>query len=243
MYKKLTIVFLLLFPSAQLLAQKDPKTTEIWEPTPPRVIPGECGNAPSDAIILFDGTDLSNFEQVAGGDAKWKVEQGAICVSPKSGNIKTKQAFGDCQLHIEWQTPENDMDEGQNKGNSGIFLMGKYEVQVLDSYDNKTYPNGQAASIYKQHIPLVNASKKPGEWQTYDIIFTAPRFGKDGRMVSPARFTVLHNGVLVQHNVALLGPTTYTGMPSYTRHDDKEPLVIQDHGDLVCFKNIWIREL
>jgi hypothetical protein len=243
MIKKNSLVLTLSFSILLLNAQNDPKTTELWEPVPPKVIPGENGTPPSDAIILFDGNDSSKFESVNGGEVKWKVENGYMTVVPGTGSIKTKQGFGDCQLHIEWRTPEFDDDEGQGKGNSGIMLMGKYELQVLDSYENKTYANGQAASIYKQHIPLVNACKNSGEWQIYDIIFTAPKFGREGRMISPARITVLHNGVLVQNNVSLLGTTKYIGLPVYKEHGDKEPLILQNHTDLVSYRNIWIREL
>lgn len=243
MIKKNSLVLTLSFSMLLLNAQNDPKTTELWEPVPPKVTPGENGTPPSDAIILFDGKDSLKFESVNGGEVKWKVENGYMTVVPKTGNIKTKQGFGDCQLHIEWRTPEFDDDEGQGKGNSGIILMGKYELQVLDSYESKTYANGQAASIYKQHIPLVNACKNSGEWQTYDIIFTAPKFGREGRMVSPARITVLHNGILVQNNVSLLGPTEFIGLPVYKVHGDKEPLILQNHTDLVSYRNIWIREL
>ncbi|MFW5657148.1 MAG: 3-keto-disaccharide hydrolase [Bacteroidota bacterium] len=222
---------------------RHPETTEIWEPVPPKVTTGEQGAAPSDAIILFNGNDLSKWQSTEGGEAKWKVENNAVTVVPQSGAIKTKDKFGSCQLHIEWRSPSEIKGEGQGRGNSGIFLMERYELQVLDSYESKTYPNGQAASIYKQYIPLVNACKAPGEWQTYDIIFTAPTFGEDGRMTTPARFTVLHNGVLVQNNVALLGPTEYIGMPVYKAHEEKASIVLQDHGNPVSFRNIWIREL
>ncbi len=218
--------------------------TELWEPVPPKVSPGTNGSAPSDAIILFDGTHLDRFESSEGSTVQWDLSDGIVTVKPGTSNIQTKKGFGDCQLHIEWRSPTDEGDDqGQARGNSGIFLMGRYEVQVLDSHSSKTYSNGQAASIYKQHIPLVNACRPTGEWQTYDIIFTAPKFGTDGRIVSPARLTVLHNGVLVQNNVALLGTTTYTGLPEYEVHQEKEPLVLQDHDDRVSYRNIWIREL
>jgi hypothetical protein len=166
-----------------------------------------------------------------------------MTVKGGSGEIISKQGFGDCQLHIEWRTPAVVKGEGQGRGNSGIFLMGKYELQVLDSYNNKTYSNGQAGSIYKQLVPLVNVSRAPGEWQTYDIIFTAPRFAADGRLQSQARITVLHNGVLVQNNQAIWGGTEYIGIAEYKPHSMKESLVLQDHGDAGSFRNIWIREL
>jgi hypothetical protein len=171
------------------------------------------------------------------------VEDNAMVVTKGTGEIHTKKPFGDCQLHIEWRTPEKVEGEGQGRGNSGIFLMGRYELQVLDSYQNRTYSNGQAGSIYKQHIPLVNVSKKPGEWQTYDVVFTAPRFNADGTVRSPGRITVLQNGVLVQNNVEIKGSTGHIGMPVYTKHADKESLSLQDHGNPVRFRNIWIREL
>lgn len=206
----------------------------------PKVI--NPGPPPSDAIVLFDGKDLSKWESAKGGEAQWEVKEGAMVVT-KTGNIKTKDGFGDCQLHIEWATPAEVSGEGQGRGNSGIFFMGHYEVQVLDSYENKTYFHGQAGSVYKQHVPLVNASKKPGEWQTYDIIFHAPKFNEDGSVKQPGRVTVLHNGVLVQDHSKILGTTTPSGAPKYEKHGNKEPLVLQDHGNPVRFRNIWIRPL
>jgi hypothetical protein len=166
-----------------------------------------------------------------------------MTVKPGSGGIKTKQGFGSCQLHIEWRAPEVVKGEGQGRGNSGIFLMEQYELQVLDMYNNKTYSNGQAGSIYKQASPLVNASRKPGEWQTYDILFTAPEFYEDGRVQSAARITVLHNGVLIQNNTTIWGRTQYIGIAKYEKHPSALPIMLQDHGDLVSFRNIWIRPL
>ena len=221
----------------------DPTVTEVWEPIPPKVTPGEKGAPPSDAIVLFDGKDLSNFVSEDGTPAKWDVKDGYMTVNVNAPGIKTKQNFDDCQLHVEWRSPIEDTDEGQGKGNSGVWFMDKYEIQVLDSYENRTYSNGQASAVYKQHAPLVNASKKPGEWQTYDIIFTAPRFSDKGTLITPARVTVLHNGVLVQNNVSILGPVEYRGLPVYVRHEAKAPLKLQEHTDLVSFRNIWIREL
>jgi len=232
-----------------LAQQKDiklpPEATEFWEPIIRKVTPGGQNNLPpSDAIVLFDGNNLNNFVSVrTGGFPEWKVENGAFTVVPKTGDIRTKQAFGDMQLHIEWSAPTVIKGEGQGRGNSGIFLMSHYEVQVLDSYESRTYSNGQAASIYKQHPPLVNAMKAPGEWNTYDIFFTAPRFNADGMLVSPARVTVVHNGVLVQNNVEIKGPTEYIGIPNYKAHPDEMPIQLQDHGDLVSFRNIWVRKL
>jgi hypothetical protein len=238
----LTAIFILFVLTME--AQKGiPEVTEVHEPVPPVVTPGTGTAPPSDAIVLFNGTDLSQWEKGNGDPAPWKVDDNAMTVVPGTGGIQTKQGFGDVQLHIEWRSPEIVKGDGQGRGNSGVFFMGRYEIQVLDSYENHTYPNGQAASVYKQHIPLVNASRKPGEWQTYDIIFTAPRFNEQGRVSHPARVTVIHNGVLVQNNVEIWGTTEYIGLPTYTRHDDRLPLGLQDHGDLVSFRNIWIREL
>jgi hypothetical protein len=227
----------------QAQTQVDPKLTEVWEPVPRMVNPGRGTQAPSDALVLFDGKDLSEWESVADGPAKWSMEGEAFTVMKGTGDIRTKRAFGDCQLHIEWRTPAKIEGEGQGRGNSGVYLQGRYEVQVLDSYNNVTYANGQAASIYKQYIPLVNASRKPGEWQTYDIYFRAPRFSADGALVTPAYVTVVHNGVLVQDHVQLKGSTVYRGVPSYVKHNAKEPLVLQDHGNAVSYRNVWIREL
>lgn len=220
-----------------------PQVTEVQEPVPPLVTPGVLYSPPSDAIVVFDGNDLSAWERTNGEPAGWEVKDGIMTVVPGTGDIRTKAGFGDIQLHLEWRTPEVVEGEGQGRGNSGVFLMGLYEVQILDSYENHTYPNGQAASVYKQHIPLVNASRKPGEWQTYDIIFTAPRFSGNGRVTHPARVTVLHNGVLVQNNIEIWGNTKYIGLPEYKVHEEKLPLRLQDHSDLVSFRNIWIREL
>lgn len=221
---------------------KDPKVTEIWKPVPPKVTPGKAGNPPSDAIVLFNGENLAKWESTNGGDAPWKIEGNAMTVVPKSGAIKTKNSFGSVQLHIEWRTPATVEGNGQGRGNSGVFFMGRYELQVLDSYNNETYSNGQAASIYKQHIPLANACKEPGEWQSYDVIFKAPVFGESGRIIHPAYITVLHNGVLVQNHVAIWGTTQFKGLPTYDEHG-KAPIILQDHNNPVSFRNIWIREL
>jgi hypothetical protein len=227
------------------LAQDDPKATEVWEPVPKIITPVIANKPPSDAVVLLNGKDLSQWQmEKDGSPAKWTLEKGGVMTVKKgTGNVKTRKGFGSCQLHVEWRTPATIEGEGQGRGNSGIFLMGLYELQVLDSYNNTTYSNGQAGSIYKQHIPLVNASLKPGEWQEYDVIFTAPKFNADGSLLSPARITVLHNGVLVQNNVELKGGTVYIGQPSYKAHSDKEPLVLQDHGNPNSFRNIWVREL
>lgn len=219
---------------------------DLNRPLPPVVDPGPAGPpvpAPSDAVVLFDGKDLSLWEDGKGDPAKWKVENGYMEVVAKTGSIRTKRGFGDCQLHIEWATPSAVSGEGQERGNSGVFLMDTYEVQVLDSYNNRTYADGQAASIYGQYPPLVNASRKPGEWQTYDIVFHAPRFGADGKLVEPARMTVFHNAVLVHDNDELTGPTAHKARPPYKAAADKLPLSLQDHGNPVRYRNIWLREL
>lgn len=221
----------------------DPKLTEVWKPVPAIVTPGENGEAPSDALLLFDGKNLDEWTNVKGEKAAWKVENGTMTVAGGSGAIKSKQKFADFQLHIEWRTPSVVAGEGQGRGNSGILIQERYEVQVLDSYDNLTYSNGQAGSIYKQHIPLVNASKKPGEWQTYDIIFSAPRFNDDGSLKEAAYITVIHNGVLIQNHVKIKGGTRYIGQPEYEKHQLRESLLLQDHGNPVSFRNIWVREL
>ncbi len=245
MKKIFILLSLTLFLSIHIYAQNDnPKATEVWEPEPKVITPGTTSqDAPSDAVVLFNGKDLSNWVDAKQDPAKWKVENNAMTVEKGTGNIQTKQAFGSCQLHVEWRSPAEVIGSGQDRGNSGIFLMGRYEVQVLDSYNNRTYSNGQAGSIYKQYIPLVNTCRPPGEWQTYDIIFTSPKFGADSNVVSPARLTVFQNGVLIQNNVELKGPTVYIGQPSYKKHNDKESLVLQDHNCLVSYRNIWIREM
>jgi len=219
-----------------------PKLTEVWEPVPPIVTPGEGTKPPSDAIVLFDGTNLSQWVDSKGETPKWLVADGAMTVVQKAGAIFTKQEFGDCQLHIEFRCPAEVKGKDQGRGNSGIFLQNRYELQVLDSYDNVTYSNGQCGSIYKQHIPLVNVCRRPGEWQSYDVIYIAPRFNKDGMLIAPARMTVLQNGVLIQNNVEIKGNTEYRGLPSYKAHG-KAPIQLQDHGNPVSYRNIWIREL
>ena len=228
---------------------KEAAKSEIWEPVPPMVTPGKTNSdAPSDAIILYNGKDILQWQKEKGGQPTWKIDKdGALTVVKGSGNIATKQGFGDCQLHIEWRQPTTIAGASQSRGNSGIFFMEQYELQVLDSYNNPTYVNGQAGSIYKQHIPLVSASKKPGEWQSYDVVFTAPVFYSDGIVQSPARITVFFNGILVQNNVAIKGHTEWIGEPVYRFHADKLPIVLQDHGkdggNPISYRNIWIREL
>jgi hypothetical protein len=216
-------------------------------PQPPVVDPGPAGapaRPPADAIVLFDGKDLAQWRtDKDGSPAQWKVVDGAMEVVKGTGYIRTDRGFGDVQLHVEWMAPAPGVGEGQARGNSGIFFMGQYEVQVLDSYQNKTYPDGQAAALYGQHPPLVNATRPPGQWNVYDIVFRAPRFDAGGKVVRPARVTVFHNGVLVQDGVTLSGPTAHKARPPYKAHEAKLPLKLQDHGDPVRFRNIWVREL
>ncbi len=273
-----TLSLMLLLTGLSVLAQEIPvidweeldktspwKATEQWEPVPQKVTPGFFTTPPSDAIILFDGRDLSQWHNpkypygvrmdhvkgILAAKAKdtevfpptWTVKDGTIIVKPGTGHLETNQAFGDVQLHIEWLAPVDEGKKDQGYSNSGVFFMGLYEVQILNSYENKTYPNGQAGSLYKQHIPLVNASRPPGEWQSYDIVFDAPEFHDDGQLKAPAYITVFHNGVLIQNHVELKGPCIYIGEPSYTQHPAKLPLLLQDHGNLVRYRNIWLREL
>ncbi len=229
-----------------------PEDTEFYTPVPKVVEPGKsnCG-APSDAVILFDGSNLDQWVSAdsTAGPAKWNVQNGLMKVNKSAGDIQTKASFLDYQLHLEWRVPENITGTGQARGNSGIFLAsvfgGGYEIQILDNYNNKTYTNGQVGSIYKQYVPLVNPLRPPGEWQVYDIIWTAPKFKKDGSLESPARVTALLNGVLVQNNVLLKGRTEYIGQPTYKAHG-AAPVKLQAHGDPsepISFKNIWLRPL
>ena len=252
-------VILALMSVSSCSLQASPGVVQQWEqhnrnrPQPPVITPGEGsteerpGKPPSDAIILFDGKDLSAWESVKGGPAEWKVGDGYFEVAPHTGDIKTKQAFGDCQLHVEWAAPNPPHGQDQDRGNSGVYLMSLYEVQVLDSYQSETYPDGQAAAIYGQYPPLVNACRPPGQWQTYDIIFHGPRFDAEGKVFRPDSFTVLHNGVLVQDHVTVLGPgeseRPHAFPPPYSQHPTKLPLRLQDHNHPVRFRNIWIREL
>ena len=260
MKKKLCLLIVvnssLLFASAQNKINRDtidPKLTEVWSPVPPIVTPGKTSNdAPSDAVILFDGKNLDQWRSARKPDqpAGWTVNDGMFTVKKGTGDIQTKESFLDYQLHLEWRIPEVIHGENQARGNSGLFLStggegDGYEIQILDCYINKTYVNGQTASVYKQAIPLANACKKPGEWQTYDVIWTAPRFNDDGSLKTPARVTVIHNGVLMQNNTELKGETTYRGQPYYTKHEAK-PIRLQDHGDPsepISFRNIWLRKL
>jgi len=219
---------------------------DMSRPRPPVVEPAPQAlpvPPPPDAVVLFDGTDLSQWRSADGGPAKWVIKDGAIESVAGSGFLYSARGFGDVQLHVEWATPTPPHGRSQGRGNSGVFLMGLYEVQVLDSYENDTYPDGQAAAIYGQYPPLVNACRPPGEWQTYDIIFRRPRFRPDGSLVEPARFTVIHNGILVQDAVEPWGPTKWLQALPYTAHADKLPLGLQDHGNPVRYRNIWLREL
>lgn len=228
-----------------MVHEKDPAI----QPLPKVITPAEKdGNAPSDAIVLFDGSEESfkNWTDTKGNKTKWILKDSVMQPTKKSGMIQTKQKFGSCQLHVEWATSANVRGIGQGRGNSGVFLMGTYEIQVLDSFENATYPDGQAAAVYGRSVPLVNASRKPGQWQSYDIIFHRPIFGKDGKVVKKATFTVLHNGVLVQDHYELTGGTLSYGpysLSSYSPHGDKLPIKFQDHGNPVCFRNVWVREI
>jgi hypothetical protein len=228
------------------------ETDPAIRPQPLVVAPGtesaqdKPGRAPSDAVVLFNGTDLSQWTSTQPDKpTKWVVQDGAMSPTKASGMIRSKQEFGSCQLHVEWATPKEVKGDGQDRGNSGVFLMGEYEVQVLDSYENTTYPDGQAGAIYGRKTPLVNACRKPGEWQTYDIIFHRPVF-ENGEVVKQATFTVFHNGVLVQDHIELSGGTGWRGphaVTPYAPHGDKGPILLQDHGNPVLFRNIWVREL
>ncbi len=218
-------------------------------PGPPVVRPGgfstqeRPGHPPSDAVVLFDGTSLDAWAAPEGSPAPWRVTGGWLECIAGAGNIRTIQAFGDCQLHLEWAAPNPPDGTGQARGNSGVFLMGLYEIQILDSYENPTYADGCAGAVYGQHPPLANASLPPGGWQSYDILFARPRFHPDGRLHAPARLTVFHNGIVVQNHVELVGPTGWLLREPYRPHPDKLPLALQDHGSPVRFRNIWIREL
>lgn len=218
-------------------------------PMPVVITPGTCstqekaGTAPSDAVVLFDGTDLSHWRSRSGKPAAWKVDDGALVIAPGSGEIVSKDEFGDCQLHLEFAAPVPPRGRDQGRGNSGLMFFARYEIQVLDSYENRTYADGQAAAIYGQFPPLVNASRPPGQWQTYDIIFRAPRFRPDRSLESPAYVTMLHNGVLVHDHRPLIGAMAYRAVGKYTPHGPKGPILLQDHGNPVRFRNIWVREL
>lgn len=232
------------------------KSSEGWlghdrtRPLPPVVDPGmpsmgeRVGKAPSDAVVLYDGGDLSRWVAMDGRPSKWTVRDGAMECVPGSGYIRSLQSFGECQLHVEFATPATVQGSSQGRGNSGVFFgMGRYEIQVLDSYENKTYADGSCGSVYNQYPPLVNVSKKPGEWQAYDILWTPPKFAKDGTLLSAARVTVFHNGVVIQNNVELLGETGWLERAAFRAHPEKLPIALQDHGNPVRYRNIWVREL
>ena len=225
-----------------------PEDTEFHDPKVPKITPGTDKQPPSDATVLFGGDDLSAWVSVgkdgqAGGAAAWTVEDGHFTVKPEAGDIQTKEDFGSFQLHIEWRSPQEIVGEGQGRGNSGIFLQGMYEVQVLDSYESETYVNGQAGSLYKQTPPMVNATRPPAEWEVYDIIYTAPEFDERSHaMIEPPYVTVLHNGIVVQNHTRLQGTTEYIGPPQWKAHGDG-PIKLQDHSNPVSYRNIWIRPL
>ena len=250
--KALTVMPLLAFCAQTCLAQPDPNWLDHdrTRPLPPVVTPAtpstpdQPGKPPSDAVVLFAGKDLSQWVSVDGSPTRWIVKDGYMECVRGSGYVRTLQNFGDCQLHVEWATPVPAKGEGQGRGNSGVFFgFDRYEVQVLDSFENKTYADGSTGSVYGQYPPLVNACLPPGEWQTYDVVYTAPRFDAAGKLLSPAYLTVLHNGVLIQNRVKLTGPTSWLERAPYTAHPEKLPIALQDHGNPVRFRNIWVREL
>ncbi len=242
--KNTLVILIICFTTSIIFGQiTDPVATEVWEPVPRVVTSPSDKFVPSDAVVLFDGKDLSAWKSAKSDEkAKWKIKDDAMTVKPGTGDIETKQSFGSIQLHIEWRSPKKVKSEGQGRGNSGVFFQKRYEVQVLDNYENKTYPNGQAGSIYKQYMPLVNACRAPGEWQSYDIIFMAPEFNADGIRVRSGYLTVFHNGVLIQNHAEVQGTTEYIGLPKNIAHGDA-PIMLQDHGNLVSYRNIWVREL
>lgn len=235
----LSICFSTTFTKAQIT---EPEATEVWEPQP-RIVSLNDQWTPSDAIVLFDGSSLSQWQSSnTNGPAEWIIQDDYMTVKPGTGNIQTKSSFGSIQLHIEWRTPEVVEGEGQGRGNSGIFFQKRYEVQMLDNHMNKTYSNGQAGAVYKQHIPLVNACRLPGEWQKYDIIFEAPVFNDDGLKIKSGYFTVFHNGVLIQNHVEIYGTTEYIGIPKNIAHGE-DKIMLQDHSNPMSFRNIWLRKL
>lgn len=234
------------YANAQSPQELEAARTEVWSPVPAIVTPGKNpGEAPSDAIILFNGLNADAWETENGNPAKCEIKDGIMTILKNSGSIKTKQLFSSFQLHLEWREPLPVAGKGQGRGNSGVFLQEFYEIQILDNYDNPTYSNGQCGALYKQAIPLVNVCSKPGEWQSYDIIWTAPRFNQDSTLASPAFVTVIQNGVLIQNHVTVQGKTLWMGNPYYEMHGPKS-IMLQDHGDdgnPVSFRNIWIRNL
>ena len=255
----MTLIAVRRLSEAPLMAQQDMwlqwtpsspwKPNDRLRPLPPVITPGtastqaSAGAPPSDAILLFNGKDLSNWESIKGGPARWAVGNGYFVVQPGTGDIRTKDSYGDCQLHVEWATPNPPHGTDQDRGNSGLFLQGLYEIQVLDSYENVTYADGEASAVYGQYPPLVNASRKPGEWQTYDIVFHGARFDSQGRLTRRATVTIFHNGVLVQDHVEIKGQNADHVGPPYPPTPAKLPLRLQDHNHPVRYRNIWIREL
>jgi len=243
----LAVVAAVMHASPARAQQREWGIHDLERPRPRIVNPGPAGPpvpAPADAIVLFDGNTLSAWQKDDGAAAPWRVADGYFEVVAGSGGIRTRESFGDVQLHVEWSSPLPRRGEGQEPGNSGVFFMGtRYEVQVLDSYGNETYADGQAGAIYGQFPPLVNVTRPPGEWQTYDIIFRRPRFDASGRVTSPAYLTVIHNGVLIHDHVALMGPTAHRSRPPYAAHADRLPISLQDHGERVRFRSIWVRDL
>ncbi|MFC1628116.1 DUF1080 domain-containing protein [Gemmatimonadota bacterium] len=245
----MVVVFLIAGGQAQQESVHAWKIHDPDRPLPPVVEPGpstgedESVPAPSDAMVLFNGTDLSHWQSSRGGPAQWKVENGYMEITGRGGAIRTSDLFGDCQLHVEYRLPDPPSGEGQNRGNSGIFLQDIYEVQILDSYGNITYADGMMGALYGQYPPLVNVCRPPGEWQSLDILYTRPRFNSEGGLLEPAIFTVFHNGVLIHDHAELVGPTVWQQRPPYEAHADRLPISIQDHGAPVRFRNIWIRDL
>ena len=244
--QKQLLTLILVVLSAALSAQiTDPKATEFYEPVPPKVQSAPVTTPPpSDAIVLLGkGADTKEWTNDKGGAVEWTKEGDALVVKPGTGTIKTRRTFGDVQLHVEWRSPNEPDREGQGRGNSGVFFHGRYEVQVLESHGSDTYTNGQAASIYKESPPLVNATSKMGDWNSYDIVFSSPVFNDDGMVIRPAYVTVFHNGVLVQNHWEIKGTTAYIGLHKYTAHPETGNITLQDHGNLVAYRNIWVREL
>lgn len=242
------LLLLLALSTEITFAQSIPASaTEDWSFKPPLVTPAEnYAQPPSDAIILYNGKkDLDKWEHPDHSPVKWQVINDELTIVPKTTDIQTKQKFGSVQVHVEWKTPDPKEDQSTNRGNSGVFLMGLYELQIYESYNYETriYYNGQAGSVYKQHIPLVNASKKPQSWQTFDIAFNAPVFNPDKTLKTPAFMTVFHNSILILNHVELKGPMIYQGYPKYEFHENKLPLSLQEHNSRVSFRNIWLREL
>lgn len=241
------LLSIFLFTAVTMFGQEiKPEATEEWSNKPPVVTPGKAGAPPSDAVVLFSGKqDMDKWECIDGGPVKWDVKDDVLQIVKKASDIQTKQKFGSLQLHLEWRTPAPSEDKSTSRGNSGVFLMGLYELQIYESYQYETrlYYNGIAGSIYKQYAPLVNACLPPQTWQVFDVIFEAPVFKEDKTLKTPAYITVLHNGVLIQNHVAIKGPMIYAGYPAYQFHENKLPLRLQEHDSRVSFRNIWVREL